>query len=106
RHGRACPGHPRPSCRALPRTWMPGTSPGMTSSLKYTSLLHQRASPIGYRPERLLGGNRRNQLVIIIRIFRLLRLLHLEQIHRVDDAAVLADGDVAEQLVLALEFFH
>src|SRR5215469_5168982 len=29
RHGRACPGHPRLSCR-IAKTWMPGTSPGMT----------------------------------------------------------------------------
>ena len=29
-HGRACPGHPRLSCLAEARTWMPGTSPGMT----------------------------------------------------------------------------
>ncbi|RTE90186.1 hypothetical protein D6B98_27380 [Bradyrhizobium sp. LVM 105] len=29
RHGRARPGHPRSS--EWPKTWMPGTSPGMTS---------------------------------------------------------------------------
>ena len=29
RHGRACPGHPRLSAR--PKTWMPGTRPGMTA---------------------------------------------------------------------------
>src|SRR4051794_35048164 len=29
RHGRACPGHPRSFVRRA-RTWMPGTSPGMT----------------------------------------------------------------------------
>src|SRR5260370_15149510 len=28
---RLCPGHPRLSCRCGHRTWMPGTSPGMTS---------------------------------------------------------------------------
>src|SRR5450432_1822805 len=28
RHGRACPGHPRPCLTS--KTWMPGTSPGMT----------------------------------------------------------------------------
>jgi hypothetical protein len=31
RHGRACPGHPRLSIRCCNKTWMPGTSPGMTS---------------------------------------------------------------------------
>ncbi len=30
RHGRACPGHPRFSCRSAAKTWMPGTRPGMT----------------------------------------------------------------------------
>src|SRR5437660_416793 len=30
RHGRACPGHPRLYFDAAPKTWMPGTSPGMT----------------------------------------------------------------------------
>ncbi|RTM12122.1 MAG: hypothetical protein EKK33_18270 [Bradyrhizobiaceae bacterium] len=36
RHGRACPGHPRiATCHD--RTWMPGTSPGMTSSGGATS---------------------------------------------------------------------
>jgi hypothetical protein len=27
-----CPGHPRLSCRRRYKTWMPGTSPGMTNS--------------------------------------------------------------------------
>jgi hypothetical protein len=30
RHGRACPGDPRLSCRESVKTWMPGTRPGMT----------------------------------------------------------------------------
>src|SRR6266576_7334361 len=30
RHGRACPGHPRLYCISTLKTWMPGTSPGMT----------------------------------------------------------------------------
>src|SRR5579863_6699506 len=30
RHGRACPGHPRLSKLIAAKTWMPGTSPGMT----------------------------------------------------------------------------
>src|SRR5260370_29864672 len=32
RHGRACPGHPRLRLCAHRKTWMPGTSPGMTPS--------------------------------------------------------------------------
>ena len=31
RHGRACPGHPRPCCQAV-KTWMPATSAGMTGN--------------------------------------------------------------------------
>src|SRR5258708_39255695 len=31
RHGRARPGHPRLRFLLAPKTWMPGTSPGMTS---------------------------------------------------------------------------
>src|SRR5579871_1879069 len=31
RHGQATPGHPRPSRRPEIKTWMPGTSPGMTT---------------------------------------------------------------------------
>src|ERR1700730_4722823 len=34
RQGRACPGHPRLSCFGAAKTWMPGTRPGLTSSLK------------------------------------------------------------------------
>jgi hypothetical protein len=34
RHGRACPGHPRLSCFTAAKTWMPGTSPGMTNFAK------------------------------------------------------------------------
>jgi hypothetical protein len=30
RHGRACPGHPRIWRVQESKTWMPGTSPGMT----------------------------------------------------------------------------
>ena len=33
RHGRACPGHPRLSCRTA-KTWMPGTGPGMTARFR------------------------------------------------------------------------
>jgi hypothetical protein len=32
RHGRACPGHPRLHFNSVAKTWMPGTSPGMTKS--------------------------------------------------------------------------
>src|SRR6266849_5801316 len=31
RHGRACPGHPHLPCCDAVKTWMPGTSPGITT---------------------------------------------------------------------------
>src|SRR5438034_11145321 len=43
RHGRACPGHPR--TRLSNKTWMPGTSPGMTAwANSYPHLTSWRAS--------------------------------------------------------------
>ena len=42
RHGRACPGHPR----VCPKTWMPGTRPGMTV-FKNRFLLPPRHQPRG-----------------------------------------------------------
>jgi predicted O-linked N-acetylglucosamine transferase (SPINDLY family) len=36
RHGRACPGHPR-SRVVSPKTWLPGTSPGMTRQIRTRS---------------------------------------------------------------------
>ena len=35
-HGRACPGHPRLSCCDAVKTWMPGSSPGMTNEFVST----------------------------------------------------------------------
>ncbi|QDL96499.1 hypothetical protein FLL57_03890 [Rhodopseudomonas palustris] len=43
RHGRARPGHPRPRA-PCPKTWMPGTSPGMTSFLDGASEGDARAA--------------------------------------------------------------
>src|SRR5436309_15311841 len=39
RHDRACPGHPRLSCFAVAKTWMPGTRPGMTENGSTEALL-------------------------------------------------------------------
>src|SRR6266436_4966099 len=33
RHARACPGHPRIGLQAVRKTWMAGTSPGMTEEM-------------------------------------------------------------------------
>src|SRR5438045_1115207 len=37
RHGRACPGHPRPCSLAARKTWMAGTSPAMTENESISS---------------------------------------------------------------------
>ena len=50
----------------------------------------ERTAAVRDRPERLFGGNGRDQLVVVVWIFRFVRLLDLEQIHRVDHAAGLA----------------
>src|SRR5262249_25123604 len=50
RHGRACPGHPRLACGHILKTWMPGTSPGMTRLWMWLrSRRYDRASTISCR---------------------------------------------------------
>ena len=51
-------------------------------------LLHQLASAVGERAERLLGRNRRADLVVVPRLLRLRRLLDLDEVRRVYLAAV------------------
>ncbi|QOZ08338.1 hypothetical protein XH96_12965 [Bradyrhizobium sp. CCBAU 51765] len=46
RHGRACPGHPRFAPGG--RTWMPGTSPGMTISQIALSMEESRYAPAAF----------------------------------------------------------
>src|SRR5687767_10348707 len=58
-------------------------------------LLDERAGRIE-RAEGLLRRQRRDELVIVPLALRLVRRLHLEQIHRVRDAAVDADLSLAE----------
>src|SRR5215472_13806067 len=63
------------------------------------SALHQRAAALGQRPEGFVGRDGGAQLVIIPRRLGFRRLLHFEQIHRVDLAAIGADHSLAEELV-------
>jgi hypothetical protein len=46
RHGRACPGHPRLGCRA--KTWMRGTSPRMTVTLRLAPIDDARGLDAGF----------------------------------------------------------
>src|ERR1700731_107704 len=66
----------------------------------------QRAMAVLERPERLVGRNGGQQLVEVARILRFRRRLHLEQIGRVDLAAVGADRALAEQGVVGRQLLH
>src|SRR5690348_7189408 len=46
---------------------------------RQTHLLHQCATALGKWPKSLVGGDGGDQLVVVVRILRLFRLLHLEQ---------------------------
>jgi hypothetical protein len=56
RHGRACPGHPRLLSAPALKSWMPGTSPGMTSSwrLRASRTMSILWSAVVARPENAL----------------------------------------------------
>src|SRR5665647_1367304 len=68
---------------------MPGDcSPGDFGSRPRSALLDQRANALLQRDKCLLRRNGGDELVVIPRIFRFRRLLHLEQIGRVNLSAV------------------
>src|SRR5713101_9257013 len=57
-------------------------------------------------PERLLGRDGRLDLVVVPRVFRLGWLLHLDEVRRMDLAAVDADGPLAEERVVRRQLLH
>src|SRR5579863_1318235 len=63
-------------------------------------LLHQRTARQFERLEGLTAGDGREQLVVVPAAFRFRRLLHLEQIHVVHHAAVLANVAVLGEHVV------
>src|ERR1039458_4892586 len=63
---------------------------------RFSLAAHQRAVAFLERPEGLVRRNGSAGLIEVAGIFRLFRLLHLEQIGRVDDAAIGADAALAE----------
>src|SRR5262249_14341394 len=67
---------------------------------------YQRAVAVLERTEGLVGRNGGAQLVEVARIFRLRRLLHLEQVGRVQLAAVGADRARAEQRIIGRQPLH
>src|SRR5260221_10430478 len=66
----------------------------------------QRTIALVQRPERLFGRNARDGLEIIPVALRLLGRFHLQQVHRVDFAAVLPDSSFAEQRIVGSHRFH
>src|SRR4029079_3806651 len=67
---------------------------------------HQRAAAVLERAERLVGRDRREDLVIVPRRLRLRRCLHLDQVARMYLAAVAANRALAEQRVVGRHLFH
>src|SRR5258707_4512048 len=69
-------------------------------------LLDQRALTLAERPRGFFRRDRRDELVVIPRIFRFLRLLHLKQVGGQQLAAVDADGALAEQRIVGRQLLH
>ena len=65
-----------------------------------------RTAAVLQRTESLIRWNGGAQLVVVAGIFRLFRRLDLEQIGRVDLAAVGADLALAEQRIVGRKLFH
>src|SRR5512133_244987 len=63
-------------------------------------LLHQRAATVGKRTERLVRWNRCADLVIVPRRLRFRRLLHFDEIRRMNLAAVDTYRAFAEQRIV------
>src|SRR5882672_5103923 len=66
----------------------------------------QRTIALVQRTERLLRRNARHDLEIVPVPFRLLGRFHLQQVHRVDFAAVLPDSSFAEKRIVGSRRFH
>src|SRR4029453_7387475 len=74
--------------------------------MSWRLLLHHRTVALIDGTERLARRNRRAQLVQVPWPLRLGRLLHLEEVHRVKLAAVLADAAFAEQGIVGGQRLH
>src|SRR5687768_7895623 len=85
---------------------MPISSNISGPSTRLSSALHERAAALIKRTESLLRRDGRPELVIIPRTLRFFRLLHFEQIHRMDVPAVDADLALSEQPVLGRHLLH
>src|SRR3989442_5579807 len=80
--------------------WSPHPSPGFAPPLAPAQrglLLDELAPTLIERTKSLLGRNGRADLVVIPRVLRLGRLLHLDQVRRVDLAAVDTNRPLPEE---------
>src|SRR3984885_2274139 len=75
-------------------------------SKKSPLFLDERALAQSQRLGGVIRRNRRDQSVVVPRIFRLFRLLHLEQIGRNEMAAVGAERGLAEHGIVGRNFLH
>src|ERR1700739_717161 len=101
------PHPPTPSPRrALQGAPAPAARSFRSPLLEFTSLLDQRTARRRQRLEGLLARNRRDQLVVVPLTFRFGRLLHLEQVHVVHHAAVVADAPVLREEVVHRRLLH
>src|SRR5882672_7043071 len=66
----------------------------------------QRAVAFAHRAERLLRRDGRDHLVVVPVALRFLGRFHLQQIHRVELASVLADATLAEERVVGRHGLH
>src|SRR5665213_668089 len=94
----------RLSRASMPRHWIPASA-GMTHLWPNASL-DERTASFAHRTERLVGGNRREHLVVVPRRLRFRRLLHLDQVCRMQRASVDADRALAEQRVVGRHLLH
>src|SRR5215510_6460324 len=69
-------------------------------------LLHQRALALIERPECLIGGNGRADLVVVPRRFRFRGLLHLHEVGGMDLAPVHANHALAEERIVGGHLLH
>ena len=87
----------------------PGDGRGLRNVIRGSrpsGLLQHRADALLERDEGFRRRDGGDEVVIVPRILRVRRLLHLEQIGRVDLAAVGADRALAEQRIVGRHFLH
>src|SRR6185295_1343822 len=103
------PRSPKPSAVARP---MPDPAPEISTTLpsnrtESTTLLpDQGAATLRERPEGLLAGNRADDLGEVPLALRLVRRLHLHEVHVADHPAVLADPAVLRHEVVDRRLLH